>query len=158
MSTNNTSTLNRRMFRIGILVVLAVVVLAGAAYLWGNRLNADALQANTQRSSEASAARYGSSLGMSAVRAADASASQASLASRHGSSLGISAVRAADALASRSSSLRGVAVVRSVDQAANASSSLGAGGATQGLSNLETQRAKAQTQGLSNLELLRAKQ
>jgi len=133
MSTNNTSTLNRRMFRIGILAVLAVVVLAGAAYLWGNRLNADALQANTQRSSEASAARYGSSLGMSAVRAADA-------------------------LASRSSSLRGVAVVRSVDQAANASSSLGAGGATQGLSNLETQRAKAQTQGLSNLQLLRAKQ
>jgi hypothetical protein len=158
MNTSNTSTQDGRRFWIILFVVLAVILLAGAAYLWGNRLNADTLQADSQSLSAASSARYGSSLGVSAVRAVEASASQASLASRYGSVLGISAIRAADALTSRSSSLRGVAGVRSVDQAANASISLRASGVTQGLSNLETQRVKSQTQGLSNLELLRAKQ
>jgi hypothetical protein len=143
MNTSNTSIQDGRKFRIVLFAVLAVVVLAAAAYLWGNRLNADTLQTDTQRLSETSASRYGNSLGISAVRAAEASASQASLASRFGSSLGISAVRAVDAPAShRSSSLRGVAEVRTVDQAANASSSLRVGGVTQGFSNLESQRAK----------------
>jgi hypothetical protein len=142
MNTSNTSIQDGRKFRIVLFAVLAVVVLAAAAYLWGNRLNADTLQTDTQRVSEASASRYGNSLGISAVRAVEASASQASLASRYGSSLGISAVRAVDAPASRrSSSLRGVAEVRTVDQAANASSSLRVGGVTQGLSNLESRRA-----------------
>jgi hypothetical protein len=124
---NNTATLNQRMFRIGILAVLAIVVLAGAAYLWGSRLDADTLQANTQRSSEASAARYGSSFGISAVRAADASASQASLAARYGSSLGISAVRAADASASsapRYGHVLGVSAVRAADVSASRGSNL----------------------------------
>jgi hypothetical protein len=116
MSTSNTSVQNGRNLRIILLVMLAVVILVAAAYLWGNRLNADTLQTDTQRLSETSASRYGNSLGISAVRAAEASASQASLASRFGSSLGISAVRGVDAPAShRSSSLRGVAGVRTVD-------------------------------------------
>jgi hypothetical protein len=117
MSTSNTSLQNGRSLRIILLVMLAVVILATAAYIWGSRLNADTGQAETQRLTEASASRYGSSLGIAAVRAADASAS--SLASRYGSSLGVAAVRAADASASRGSSLRGVAGVRAVDQAAN---------------------------------------
>ena len=72
-----------------------------------------------------------------AVRAAASAAS----ASRYGSSLGSSAVRAADASASYGSSLRGMAAVRSVDQAANASSSLRVGDGSQGLSSLELRRA-----------------
>jgi hypothetical protein len=149
MNSSNTSTQDGRKFRIGLFALLAVVVLAGAAYLWGNRLNADTLQVDTQSSSETSASRYGSSLGISAVRAADASASlapSASSASRYGRSLGISAVRAADASASHGSSLRGVAGVRAVDQTANTSSSLRVGGGTKGLSNLELRRAESQTQ------------
>ena len=130
MSTSNTSLQNGRNLRIILLVMLAVVILVAAAYLWGNRLNADTLQANSQRSSAASAARFGSSLG-------------------------ISAVRALEAAASRGSHLNGVPAVRAVDQAVNASSSLRVGGRTQGLSNLELQRARSQTRGLSNLEELR---
>jgi hypothetical protein len=147
MNTSNTSTQDGRKFRIVLFAVLAVILLAGAAYLWGNRLNADTQQTKTQSLSEASSSRFGSSLGVSAVRAAEAAVSQASSASRYGSALGISAVRAVDAPASRrSSSLRGVAGVRAADQAANAASSLPVGGGTQGLSNLELQRAKSQTQ------------
>jgi hypothetical protein len=118
MSTLNTSILNDRKFRVSLFVVLAVVALAGAAYLWGSRLDADTLQANTLRSSEASVARYGSSLGISAVRAADASAS-------------------------RGSSLRGVPAMRAVNQTDNALSPLSVAAKTQGLSNLELRRAKA---------------
>ena len=146
MNSSNTSTQDGRKFRIGLFALLAVVVLAGAAYMWGNRLNADTLPVDTQRLSETSASRYGSSLGISAVRASEASVSSASSASRYGSSLGISAVRAADASASHGSSLRGVGGVRAVDQAANASSSPRIGGGTQGPSNLELRRAKSQTQ------------
>lgn len=130
MSTNNTSLQNGRNLRIILLVMLAVVILVAAAYLWGNRLNADTLPANSQRLSEASSARFGSSLG-------------------------ISAVRALEAAASRGSHLNGVPAVRAVDQAVNASSFLRVGGRTQGLSNLELQRAISQTRGLSNLEELR---
>ena len=158
MNTSNRSIQDGRKLRILLFAMLAVLILAAAAYLWGNRLNADTMQAEIQRSSATSASRYGNSLGISAVRAVEAPASLASLASRYNSSLGISAVRAVEASASRGSSLRGMAAVRRVDQAANASSALRVGGGTQGLSNLELRRAESQTQGLSNLELLRAKQ
>jgi hypothetical protein len=117
MSTSNTSLQNGRSLRIILLVVLAVVFLVVAAYLWGNRLNADTLQANSQRSSVASSARFGSSLG-------------------------ISAVRALEAAASRGSHLNDVPAVRVVDQAVNASSSLHVRGRTHGLSNLELLRVK----------------
>jgi hypothetical protein len=132
MSTINTSIQNGRLLRIGLLAVVAVIILAGAAYLWGNRLNADTVQANSQNSSAAPAARFGSSLGVSAVRAVEAAAS-------------------------RASHLNGVPAVRAVDQALPASSSLRVGGKTGGLSTLELQRATSQTQGLSSLELQRAK-
>jgi hypothetical protein len=132
MSTSNTSIRDGRRFRIILFAVLAVVLLSGAAYLWGNRLNADILPANSQRLSETSASRYGNSLGISAVRAVEASTAYRS-------------------------GLRGVPAVRRVDQAANTSSSLRVGSGTQVLSNLELRRAKAQTQGLSNLELQRAR-
>jgi hypothetical protein len=99
MSASNTSLQTGRSLRIVLFVMLAVVILVAAAYLWGNRLNADTLPANPQRLSEASSARFGSSLG-------------------------ISAVRALEAAASRGSRLNGVPAVRAVDQAVNASSSL----------------------------------
>jgi hypothetical protein len=99
MSTSNTSLQNGRNLRIILLVMLAVVILVAAAYLWGSRLDADTLQANSQRSSAAVSARFGSSLGISAVRALEAAASHASR-------------------------LNGVPAVRAVDQAVNASSSL----------------------------------
>jgi hypothetical protein len=117
MSISNTSLQNGRSLRIVLLVMLAVAILVAAAYLWGNRLNADTLQAASQRSSEASSARFNSSLG-------------------------ISAVRSLEAAAARGSYLNGVPGVRAVDQALNESSSLRVGGATQGLSNLELLRAR----------------
>ena len=116
MSAINTSLQNRRNLRIILLVMLAVVILVAAAYLWGNRLNADTLQANSQRSSVASSAQFGSSLG-------------------------ISALRALEAAASRGRRLNGVPAVLAVDQAMNASSSLRVGGRTQGLGNPELQRS-----------------
>jgi hypothetical protein len=99
MSTSNTSLRNGRNLRIILLVMLAAFILIAAAYLWGSRLNADTLQVNSQKSSAASAARFDSSLG-------------------------ISAVRALEAAASRGSHLNGVPAVRAVDQAVNASTSL----------------------------------
>ena len=42
------------------LIASAVVaLLVAAAYVWGNRLNADTQQASTQRAADASASRYG---------------------------------------------------------------------------------------------------
>jgi hypothetical protein len=120
MDTSSTLIQNGRKFRIGLFAVLAVILLAGAAYVWGNRLNADTLQANSQRSSTASSARFAGSLGVSAVRAVEAAAS-------------------------RASHLNGVPAVRAVDQAVNASSSLRIGTAAQGLSSLELRRASSNT-------------
>ena len=70
-------------------------------------------------------------------------AASAASASRYGSSLGISAVRAADASASFRGSLRGVPAMRATNQAENAPSSLSVAAGTQGLSSLELRRAKA---------------
>ena len=84
------------------LIAAAVVaLLAGAAYVWGNRLNADTQPAGTQRSADASAARYGSMRGVAAVRAVEIVP-----APRSSTLQGLAAVRAADgeaALAPRTS-------------------------------------------------------
>lgn len=123
MNTTNRSIQDGRklrMLRMLRFAVLAVLILAAAAYLWGNRLNAASMQVETQRSSATSASRYSNSLG-------------------------ISAVRAVEATTSRMSSLSGVSAVRAIDQATDASSSPRVGAGTQGLSNLELQRAKSQT-------------
>ena len=66
---------------------------------------------------EALASRNASSLGVAAVRAADAAASANA---RYGSSLGIAAVRATDASAPLYHSLLGVAAVRAFDGGAGA--------------------------------------
>ena len=156
MSVNNTSILDGRMFRIGVFAVLAAVVLAGAAYLWGTGLYAVGPQAITLapsynelagvagiRSLDSAAAvrlvplaRTIGFAGVAAVRAADVNGVVRPLRA------GIAAVRATDASAFDRSSLLGLAAVRAVDRAANASGSLGVGAGTQGLSNLELRRAK----------------
>ena len=51
MNTNHTSILDGRLFRIGLFAALAVVVLVGAAYLWGTGLRAAAPQAIAPASS-----------------------------------------------------------------------------------------------------------
>ena len=43
MLLNSTWFRKGRNFRIGLFAVLAVILLAGAAYVWGSRLNADIL-------------------------------------------------------------------------------------------------------------------
>ena len=159
MTTNNTSILGGRVFRIGLFSVLAVVVLVGAAYLWGTGLRAAGPQALALapsynelagvagiRSLDAAAAvrlvplaRTIGFAGVAAVRAADVSVVVRPLLA------GIAAVRATDASTSARSSLLGLAAVRAADQAANASGSLGVGAGTQGLSTLELRRANAQT-------------
>ena len=118
-----------------LIAVAVVALLAGAAYVWGNQLNAEIQQTSTQRSADASAARYGSLRGLAAVRAVDVVA-----APRTNALQGIAAVRALEVAAvprgnalevtdaerdntammtaARTSSLRGVAAVRSADAAA----------------------------------------
>lgn len=59
--------------------------------MWGNRLNADTQPAGTQRSADASAARYGSIRGVAAVRAVEIVP-----ALRSSTLQGLAAVRAAD--------------------------------------------------------------
>ena len=82
------------------LIAAAVLaLLAAAAYVWGNRLNADTQQASTQRSADASASRYGSLRGLAAVRAVDVVA------------------------APRASALQGVAAVRALETGAAANES-----------------------------------
>jgi len=159
MTTNNTSILGGRVFRIGLFSVLAVVVLVGAAYLWGTGLRAAGPQALALapsynelagvagiRNLDSAAAvrlvplaRTIGFAGVAAVRAADLSVVVRPLLA------GIAAVRATDASTSARSSLLGLAAVRAADQAANASGSLGVGAGTQGLSTLELRRAKVQT-------------
>jgi|WetSurMetagenome_2_1015567.scaffolds.fasta_scaffold111120_2 hypothetical protein len=128
MSTGNTSLHDGRNLRIILLIVLAVVILVAAAYLWGNRLNADTLQANTQRSSAASATRYANLLAFSAVHTVDHAANTSSSLRVGGAPQMLSNLE-----------------LRRVEAQA------------QGFSNLELQRARSQTQGLSNLESQRAK-
>jgi hypothetical protein len=134
MSTNNTSILNGRILRMSLFAVVAVILLAGAAYLWGARLYADVPQSSAPAPSykgarvyadvphfSASALSYNHLAGVSAVRALDAtSASQPMenarpvLASSYQSLNGIAAVRAADdSIIVRS--LSGVAAVRAFD-------------------------------------------
>jgi hypothetical protein len=135
MNTNHTSILDGRLFRIGLFAALAVVVLVGAAYLWGTGLRAAAPQAlapapsfnelagvagiraldsaAATRPEEAArllpAARYIGYAGVAAVRAADVSVVVRPLLA------GIAAVRAADASTYDRSSLLGMAAVRAAD-------------------------------------------
>jgi hypothetical protein len=128
MSTSNTSFRKGRNFRIILFAALAVILLAGVAYVWGSRLNADTLQANTQRSSAASVARYTKLLAFSAVHTVDHAANTSSSLRVGGAPQMLSNLE-----------------LRRVNAQA------------QGLSNLELQRARSQTRGLSNLELQRAR-
>lgn len=58
MNTTNRSIQDGRKLRMLRFAELAVLILAAAAYLWGNRLNAASMQVETQRSSATSASRY----------------------------------------------------------------------------------------------------
>ncbi len=70
----------------GVIAIAVVALLAGAAYVWGNRLSADTLQTSSQRTEASSS---GSLRGLAAVRSIDA-------ASR---SRGVAGVRAIEASA-----------------------------------------------------------
>jgi len=133
-----------------LIAVAALALLAGAAYVWGNQLNAEIQQTSTQRSADASAARYGSLRGLAAVRAVDVVA-----APRTNALQGIAAVRALEVAAvprgnalevtdaerdyiammtaARTSSLRGLAAVRAADGAAVLASRSPAAAATAAL-------------------------
>ena len=84
METNRGSNNTVRWIQRGVIAIAVVALLAGAAYVWGNRLSADTLQTSSQRT-EAS----GSLSGLAAVRSVDA-------ASR---SRGVAGVRALEASA-----------------------------------------------------------
>ena len=115
MSTNNTSILNGRILRMSLSAVVAVILLAGAAYVWGTALHADVSQ------STAPAPSYNHLAGVSGIRALDSVSAVRSvedarpaLASRYQGLEGIAAVRTADdSLMART--LSGVAAVRALD-------------------------------------------
>ncbi len=67
METNRGSNNTVRWIQRGVIAIAVVALLAGAAYVWGNRLSADTLQTSSQRT-EAS----GSLSGLAAVRSVDA--------------------------------------------------------------------------------------
>ncbi len=69
MQAQGNSNSRSRWFQRGLIAVVVVGLLIGAAFVWGNSLRAD-----TQQSAVQSAAHYGSLNGVSAVRAADAAA------------------------------------------------------------------------------------
>ncbi len=81
METKRGSNSGARWIQRGVIAIAVVALLAGAAYMWGNRLSADTLPASSQRAAEASASSYGSLRGMSAVRALDAAAALSANAS-----------------------------------------------------------------------------
>jgi hypothetical protein len=103
--------------RIVILVLLGVLAVA-AAYVWGTRLSAGSDLSLSQ------APQYDTLRGVAAIRAADASASNAgaAYASRvlQHEARGVAAVRAADAATGPAfTGLQGVAAVRAADQTAS---------------------------------------
>jgi hypothetical protein len=116
MQVEEYSNSRSRWIQRALIAVAAVALLAGAAYVWGNQLNADTQQASTQRSVEALASRYRSLSGLAAVRAVDSVA-----APRTSALQGVAAVRKLEAAAApRASALQGVAAVRAADGAAAA--------------------------------------
>jgi cytoskeletal protein RodZ len=92
----------------GVIAVAVVALLAGAAFVWGNRLYADTQQASTQRSADASVFRSESLRNVAAVRAADSAASSENwearlaedTAARQASSIGSAIGSAANSAAS----------------------------------------------------------
>lgn len=74
------------MTTLAIALLVVVVLLAVAAFLWGNILQADAPAASTQSSAPVAAPAYGGSQGVAGVRALDAAPS----------SNGVAGVRALD--------------------------------------------------------------
>ena len=99
MEVQASSSSGSRWIQRALIAAAVLALLATAAYLWGNRLNADTQQASTQRSADASASRYGSLHGLAAVRAVDVVA------------------------APRASALQGVAAVRALETGAAANES-----------------------------------
>jgi hypothetical protein len=95
MTPGNTSILDGRVFRIGLFSVLAVVVLAGAAYLWGTGLRAAGPQAI------ALAPSYNELAGVAGIRSLDSVAGSPAIA-----------------LAPSFNELAGVAGIRTLDAAA----------------------------------------
>ncbi len=89
MQVSPTSKRDFRSISRVVIAIAVVVLLAIAAYVWGDGLRADTQQSFTQSSSTA-ASQYGAALGVSAVRAADAAVSQ------RGSLQGVAAVRVVD--------------------------------------------------------------
>ena len=121
MQVQGSSNSGSRWVQRALIAAAVVALLVGAAYVWGNRLNADTQQASTQRAADASASRYGSLRGLAAVRAVDVVA-----APRTSALQGVAAVRALEAAAApRASALQGVAAVRAADRTAASANNAG---------------------------------
>jgi len=124
VTPNNASILDGRVFRIGLFSVLAVVVLVGAAYLWGTGLRAAGPQAI------ALAPSYNELAGVAGIRSLDsAEGSQAiALAPSYNELAGVAGIRSLDSAeairpeeaahllpAARYIGFAGVAAVRAAD-------------------------------------------
>ena len=183
MTPNNTSILDGRVFRIGLFSVLAVVVLVGAAYLWGTGLRAAgpqalalapsynelagvagirSLDAAAGAQARALAPSYNELTGVAGIRSLDAAAAVrlVPLARTIGFA-GVAAVRAADVSVVVRPLLAGIAAVRVTDASTPARSSLlglaAVRAADQAANASGSLGVGAGTQGLSTLELRRAK-
>ena len=121
MQVKGSSNRGSRWVQRALIAAAVVALLAGAAYVWGNRLNADTQHVGTQRSADASASRYGSLRGLAAVRAVDVVA-----APRTSVLQGVAAVRALEVEAApRAGALQGVAAVRAADRTAASANDAG---------------------------------